>query len=125
MRQGVHTAVRAWLTMLLAALLLLPAANRALAAEPGPSSDTQVIQAFSEALRESSQRAELTEQRKHSILFLMGAVLLVSMFATAGFGVAMAIYGKKVFVAHTVFAGVSVTLALAHAVTAVVWFWPF
>lgn len=125
MRLSLYPAVCALLAPLLAALLLMPADNRALAAEQGPSSDTQVIQAFSEALRENAQRAELTEQRKHSILFLMGIALLISMLATAGFGVAMAIYGKNVFVAHTVFAGVSVTLALAHAVTAVVWFWPF
>lgn len=125
MRLGLYSAVCALLMPLLAALLLMPADNRALAAEQGPSADTQVIQAFSEAMRDSAQRGEIPEQRKHAILFLMGVVLLVSMFATAGLGVAMAVYGKKVFVAHTVLAGLSVTLALAHAVTAVVWFWPF
>jgi hypothetical protein len=111
--------------LLVAALMLAPAGARAAAAEQGTSSDTQVIQAFSEAMRESAQRAEITEQRKHAILFLMGVVLLVCMLGTAGLGVAMAIFGKKVFVAHTIFAGLSVTLALAHAVVAVVWFWPF
>lgn len=120
-----HSAFYAFLILLMAASMLVPSGTRAAAAEQAPSSDTQVIQAFSEASRDSADRAEIAEQRKHAILFLMGIALLICMLTTAGLGVAMAIYGKKVFVAHTVFAGLSITLALAHAVVAIVWFWPF
>jgi hypothetical protein len=37
----------------------------------------------------------------------------------------MALYGKRVFVAHMIFAGFSVTLAIVHSIVAVVWFFPF
>jgi hypothetical protein len=37
----------------------------------------------------------------------------------------MGVYGKQVFVAHMITAGLSVTLAIAHAVAALVWFNPF
>lgn len=113
--------------ILLAALASLsPLGSRpALADEPAPSADVQVMQAFTESAREGSERQQLSDQRKHSILFLMGIALLICMLTTAGLGIAMAIYGKKVFVAHTVFAGLSITLAIVHAVVAIVWFWPF
>ena len=69
------------------------------------------------------QRAEIIKQ--HQILFLMGLILLISILTTAGLGIAMGVYGKPVFVAHMLFAGISVTLAIVHAVVAVVWFYPF
>jgi hypothetical protein len=40
-------------------------------------------------------------------------------------GVSMVAFGKQVFLAHMIFAGVSVFLAIVHAVTAIVWFFPF
>jgi hypothetical protein len=55
----------------------------------------------------------------------MGAALLIFIIVTAALGIAMAIYGKRVFVAHMIFAGFSVTLAIAHSVVAIVWFFPF
>lgn len=62
---------------------------------------------------------------KHRILFLMGLVLLASLLAAAGLGVAMGIYGKPVLVLHMVLAGFSVTLALVHAIVSIIWFFPF
>jgi hypothetical protein len=114
------------LILLAAMSVLSPLGGRAaLADEPAPSADIQVMQAFTEQIREGSERQHLSDQRKHAILFLMGIALLICMLTTAGLGIAMAIYGKKVFVAHTVFAGLSITLAIVHAVVAIVWFWPF
>ncbi|MDR2877719.1 MAG: hypothetical protein LBV36_06765 [Chromatiales bacterium] len=89
------------------------------------SGDGQVIRAFTEAQRAAELRNAIPDQRKHLILFVMGIALLICLLTAAGLGVAMAIYGKKVFVAHTIFAGFSVTLAIVHAVVAIVWFFPF
>jgi hypothetical protein len=58
-------------------------------------------------------------------MFAMGIALLLLVIATASLGIAMALYGKQVFVAHMVCAGMSVFLSIAHAVTAIVWFFPF
>jgi len=64
-------------------------------------------------------------REQHKILFYMGVLLLISILATAGFGVSMAMLGKEVFVPHMIFAGITVFLSIAHAVVAVVWFFPF
>ena len=67
----------------------------------------------------------VSDHRRHQILFVMGACLLIGILATAGFGIAMALFGKEVFLAHMVSAGITVFLAVAHAVTSIVWFFPF
>lgn len=68
---------------------------------------------------------EVTTEEKHTILFIMGSTLLVLVLTTAILGVSMAIYGKQVFMWHMISAGLTVTLALAHGIAAVVWFFPF
>lgn len=70
-------------------------------------------------------KAAEKDSGKHKILFIMGVILLLLIFLTAGFGMAMALHGKDVFVPHMIFAGATVFLALAHAVTSVVWFFPY
>ncbi len=77
-----------------------------------------------------SNRGELIasydeQKNQHKILFYMGVVLLLFIFLTAGFGIAMGMLGKEVFVQHMVCAGVTVFLAIAHSVVAIVWFFPF
>jgi len=77
-----------------------------------------------------SQRGALIEsyderRDQHRILFYMGAALLLFVLLTAGFGISMAMLGKDVFVPHMICAGVTVFLSIAHAVVAVVWFFPF
>lgn len=83
-----------------------------------------MIQQFVGEEEQSPQR-RIETKRKHEILFLMGLALLVLLLATAGFGIAMAAFGKEVFVPHMILAGLSLTLAIAHAVTSIVWFWPY
>jgi hypothetical protein len=112
-----------------AALLLLALLSPPMAAWPAasgqpPSSDVEVMRAFTEAERPSGHEA-ISEQRKHLILFVLGVTLLVFILTTAVLGINMAIFGKRVFVAHTIFAGFTVTLAITHAVIALVWFFPF
>ncbi len=72
-----------------------------------------------------SEIVAIPDQRKRLIMFIMGIPLLLFIVTTVSLGVAMVIYGKKVFVAHMVFAGLSLTLAMGHAVVGVVWFNPF
>ena len=89
------------------------------------SSDMQVIQAFNEKNVEEGEAVRISDRKKHIILFLMGVTLLVFLLATAVLGVVMGIYGKQLFVPHMLMAGFSVTLAIAHSIAAIVWFFPF
>lgn len=87
----------------------------------------RVLEAFA-AQAEQKQRADeerIATKRKHEILFYMGFLLLIGVLVTAGLGIAMGVYGKPVFLAHMVAAGLTVTLAIVHAVVAIVWFFPF
>lgn len=85
----------------------------------------EVMQSFIKKERAVSEHVLIAEKERRQILFIMGVVLLVSILLTAGLGVSMVVYGKQVFVPHMIFAGISVFLAIAHAVTAIVWFFPF
>ena len=85
--------------------------------------NTQVIQAFTS--QEKTDAVSIEQQTKHLVMFVMGAPLLVLLLVTGGLGIAMGVYGKQVFVAHMVCAGLSMTLAIAHAVVGIVWFYPF
>jgi len=69
------------------------------------------------------ERAISTE-KKHLILFWMGSALLILILLAAGFGIAMGIFDKDVFVWHVLSAGLATTLAIAHGVVAFVWFYP-
>jgi len=88
----------------------------------------RVLQTFeAEAAKKAqiSEQFRLTTKEKHTILFVMGIALLIGILTTAALGVAMGVYGKPVFVAHMVAAGLTVTLAIVHAIVAIVWFFPF
>lgn len=106
------------LSSVLVALFLLIVA-------PVNADDRAVMKAFTEnpssALVESFDK----QRDQHKILFYMGVVLLISIFATASLGLAMVLHGKQVFVAHMISAGFTVFLSIVHAVAAVVWFFPF
>jgi len=101
-------------------------ANEAISSTDTAASDNpmDVIAAFTDKEIDLGPRAISTEQ-KHTILFIMGSSLLVLVMTTAALGISMAIYGKQVFMWHMISAGLTVTLALAHGVAAVVWFFPF
>lgn len=84
-----------------------------------------VMQQFNEQAEAEGGVFKLTDKEKHQVLFVMGVTLLVLIGLTAYFGLSMGIGGKDVFVQHMVCAGLTVTLAVAHAVTSIVWFFPF
>jgi hypothetical protein len=111
--------------LLLAPLLFVLAA---LAWVPGVAvadDNAHVLQAFAPQNDGASERVAVSDHTKRVVMFSMGIPLLVLLIATAVLGVAMGIYGKRVFVAHMVCAGLALTLSLAHAIVGVVWFYPF
>lgn len=108
-------------------LCLLLLAPMAPAQEQTERSDdaVEIMETFNQQALAEQRAYELTEEDKHKILFFMGLGLLLLLAGTAYLGVSMVVFGKEVFVAHMVCAGLTVTLGLAHAVAAVVWFFPF
>jgi hypothetical protein len=87
--------------------------------------DSVVMQAFTKTEVKDSDIVSIEDKTKRLIMFFMGVPLLLLLITTVSLGVAMGVYGKQVFIAHMVFAGLSMTLALAHAVVGLVWFYPF
>ena len=85
----------------------------------------EVMEVFNQKAIEEAKSFELTDDEKHQILFVMGVLLLVLLCATAYLGINMVVFNKDVFVSHMISAGLTVTLGLAHAVAAIVWFFPY
>lgn len=114
------------LTVILAALLsiscILPAHAEGEAKE---GESAQILQAFNKQHRDTERAKSITDKDKQRIMFLLGVSLLTLVLITGGLGIAMGLFGKSVFVAHMIFAGLSMTLAVVHAVVALVWFYPF
>lgn len=137
---GAPAAVMAWgrlrgrrfasIIMMLCSLMLVSIAH-AQDASPeasatGPGSESSAVMKDFVALEQANRvEGELTTKEKHTIMFIMGVLLLVLLLATAYFGIAMAVMGKPLFIPHMLCAGLSVTLAIAHSVVAIVWFYPF
>lgn len=98
----------------------------AMASPPVRASEShEVMQSFVNKEQTVGEDVLISDKKKHQVLFIMGIFLLIGIIGAAALGIAMAVFGKQVFVAHMVFAGFSVFLAIAHAVTAIVWFFPF
>lgn len=83
------------------------------------------LRGFTETEIAKSEFIDISDKQKHQIMFIMGAILLVTIIGAALLGIAMVVFGKQVFLAHMILAGISVFLAIVHAVTAMVWFFPF
>ncbi|MDX8391048.1 MAG: hypothetical protein R8K53_00515 [Mariprofundaceae bacterium] len=112
------------LFLLMAMLPLAVHAATDAAAEKGQFSSGAVMQQFASDVEIAAERRIETE-RKHQILFIMGISLLILILMTGGLGVAMVVFDKNVFVLHMICAWFSMTLAAAHAATAIAWFWPY
>lgn len=110
-----------------AALLLslaLGAAVLARAADGAPTdTGAQVLQSFEKAA--PAKVVDETQRTRHKVMFLLGVPLLVLLLITASLGLATGLFGKQLFVLHMLFAGLSVTLAIVHAIVGLVWFFPF
>ena len=112
--------------IILTASFLILSLNPAVAEDTNqPEDSAQILQAFNRQHREAEHAKAITEKDKQRIMFLLGVALITLVLITGGLGIAMGLYGKPVFVAHMVFAGLSITLAIVHAIVGVVWFYPF
>lgn len=121
-RTPVIRAAAIMLAVLLSTLSFLPA----YAEESASSGESaQILQAFNQQHRNDERDKAISPKEKQQIMFLLGVVLITLVLITGGLGVAMGLYGKPVFVAHMVFAGLSVSLAIVHAIVGLVWFYPF
>lgn len=112
--------------VVLAGLMAILSVFPAYAEDTSQAGDSaQILQAFNRQHREAEHAKSITDKDKQRIMFLLGVVLITLVLITGGLGIAMGLYGKQVFVAHMVFAALSVTLAIVHAIVGVVWFYPF
>jgi len=104
-----------------------PFAQVAQAAEDSQASNgTQVLEAFDrQQVQRVNQASTLSDHKKHLIMFLLGVPLFILLLITGGLGIATGIFGKHLFIAHMIFAGLTITLALAHVIVGLVWFFPF
>jgi hypothetical protein len=110
--------------LLASAVLLLAQAPVCLAdAAPPASNGPQILEQFG---RQQPQRATtIAEHERQVIMFSIGTVLLVLLISTASVGIAVAAFGKPLFLVHMILAGLTVTVALVHVIVGVVWFFPF
>jgi len=112
--------------IILAASLSILSVFPAHAEETSQAGDSaQILQAFNQQHKNDIREKAISPKEKQQIMFLLGVVLITLVLITGGLGLAMGLYGKQVFVAHMVFAGLSVTLAIVHAIVGLVWFYPF
>lgn len=91
---------------------------------PQENDSAQVLQPFTKEAP-AAPRVDSGDLTRRWVMFGLGAPLLLLILATAALGIAMGVYGKPVYVAHMVCAGLSVTLAIVHAIVGLVWFRPF
>ena len=87
--------------------------------------DLSAMQQFNDLHQDEVGILKVKRKEKHQILFFMGLALLAGLLLTVMFGMGMVLGGRPWFLWHMLAAGFSVTLALAHAVTAIIWFYPF
>jgi len=114
----------AGLMMLLAvALLALVPVARAVDAPQQDGDSIQVMEAFDR--QNQAGKEAVSDHKKHLIMFIIGVPLLLLIIITGALGVAMVVYGKQVFLLHMIFAGLSITLMIVHAIVGLVWFNPF
>lgn len=112
--------------------IILAASLSILSVLPAHAEDTsqagdsaQILQAFNRQHRDAEHAKSITDKDKQRIMFLLGVLLITLVLVTGGLGIAMGLYGKPVFVAHMIFAGLSITMAIVHAIVGLVWFYPF
>lgn len=99
--------------------------EQSISEQSSPESEARVIQKFTSQEVVESEIITIEDQTKRQVMFAMGVPLLLFIIITVSLGIAMGVFGKDVYLAHMIFAGLSLTLALGHATVGLVWFWPF
>jgi hypothetical protein len=101
----------------------MSAVAKANADNPG---SVQILQTFDQQHQDTADaNSAIPLKQKHRILFYLGGALLVLVLLTGSLGIAVGIFDRPWFVWHMVAAGLTMTLAVVHAVVAMVWFFPF
>jgi len=115
----------AMLAVLMACTVLLAPCARAEETSQAQTG-TQVLEAFDrQQVQRVNQASELSDHKKHLIMFMLAIPLIILLLITGGLGIATGVYGKQLFLAHMVTAGLTITLAVAHVIVGLVWFYPF
>ncbi len=118
-----------WLRTLLALSLLSPAYWPVCLAEDAPPAapnGPQILEQFGHQQPQRPARAtSIPEHERQVIMFSIGTVLLILLLSTASVGIAVAAFGKPLFLVHMILAGLTVTVAIVHVIVGVVWFFPF
>jgi hypothetical protein len=122
---GKGSFLRFCCVVLIASISLLSMLPAQAIEQSSEGESAQILQAFNKQHRETEHAKSITDKEKQRIMFLMGVVLFILVLITGGLGLAMGLYGKQVFVPHMLFAGLSVTMAIAHEIVGLVWFYPF
>jgi hypothetical protein len=117
-----------WLRVVLASMLMLalqPAAASPTMRAP-TSNGAQILEQFSRQQPSPRHaRPRIADHERQVIMFSIGAVLLLLLISTASVGIAVAVFGKPLFLVHMILAGLTVTVAIVHVIVGVVWFFPF
>jgi hypothetical protein len=120
---------RALRVLLLCCLGFLTAGRSVCLADPSQpdnSNGAQILQQFGRQQPQTGPHSSvIPDHEKQVIMFSLGLALLVLLIGTASVGIAFAAFGKPLFLVHMILAGLTVTVALIHAVVGVVWFFPF
>lgn len=112
--------------IVLAASLSILSASPVYADEASQGTDSaQIMREFNQQHIDAERAKSITDKDKQRIMFFLGVTLITLVLITGGLGIAMVVYSKPVFVAHMIFAGLSITLAFVHAIVGIVWFYPF
>jgi len=114
-----------WLIFALLLSFFVTPVARATEDSPPRGDSVRVMEAFERQTSRVEDGNVLSDHQKHVIMFLMGVPLIILVLITGALGIAMVVYGKPVYVMHMVFAGLTITLAIAHVIVGMVWFYPF
>ena len=128
MRVAILNWARQFAKQACAGILLMLTLSAPMAQEtnaPQKMDSVQVMEAFERQADKSAADKSPSDQEKRLIMFIIGVPLLILLLTTGALGIAMAVYGKQVFVLHMVFAGLTATLAVVHVIVGLVWFYPF
>ncbi len=118
-----------WVRALLVCLWVLACCPPSLADSEPPAAEANPQKILESFARQQPQRVAgetvIAQHEKQVIMFSIGAVLLTLLIGTASVGIAVAAFGKPLFLVHMILAGLTVTVALIHVAVGLVWFYPF
>ncbi len=127
LKRGVAALIHRGLLALAVMFALFAAPLERAAADNEPVNGVAVLEAFDrQQAQRVNQASELSDHGKRVIMFALAVPLFILLLATAGLGIATGVYGKqRLFIPHMVCAGLTITLAIAHVIAGIVWFYPF